>query len=79
VDRDTVTTWLDLAALVLLAVGAAAGAWLLVGAPAVGVAGLVLLAGSRQIDWVGSPDRAPAWWRRLRSRHKSTAADRGIR
>lgn len=77
-DRDTVTTWLDLAALVLIAAGAAAGVWLLVGLPAVGVAGLVLLAGSRQIDWLGAPDRAPAWWRRLH-RSRRAAGERGAR
>lgn len=78
-DRDTVTTWLDLAALVLLAAGLAAAAWLLVGAPAVGVAGLVLGAGSRLIVWQTTPDRAPTWWRRLHRRNKRVAGERGER
>lgn len=73
-DRELVTTWLDLGALVLVAAGLGAAVWLLVGWPAVGVAGLVLWAGARVIDWQGAPDRAPRWWRAALVRR---AAERG--
>lgn len=64
-DADAVTTWLDLAGLVLVAAGLGAAAWLLLGWPALAVGGLVLLAGSRLIHWQVYPTRAPKWWRRL--------------
>jgi hypothetical protein len=66
VERDAITTWLDLAGLALLAVGAGAALLPVIGWAALAVVGLVLLAGARVIDWVAVPDAAPAWWRRMR-------------
>jgi hypothetical protein len=64
--RELVTTLLDLIGLVLLAFGAAAGLFPLIGLAGVCVAGVVLLVGSRVAVWTGSPETAPTWWRRLR-------------
>ncbi|WP_199444464.1 hypothetical protein [Umezawaea beigongshangensis] len=65
-SRETVTTLIDLAALVLLAFGAGAAVFPLVGWAATAVAGVVLFGGARVIDWIGTPALAPVWWRRLR-------------
>lgn len=65
-SRESITTWLDLAGLVLLALGAGAGLLPVIGWAALGVVGLVLFAGARVIDWLAEPTGAPAWWRRLR-------------
>jgi hypothetical protein len=65
-SHDAVTSWLDLAGLVLLALGVGAGLLPLIGWAAIGAVGLVLLAGARVIDWLGQPTAAPAWWRRVR-------------
>lgn len=68
-DRNTITTLLDLAGLLLLAAGAGALAYPLLGWGCVAAAGVVLLAGSRVILWIAAPAAAPSWWRWL-SRHK---------
>ncbi|MFC6089452.1 hypothetical protein [Saccharothrix lopnurensis] len=49
-SREMITTLLDLAALLAVAVGATAAVWLAVGAPAVAVGGLVLYGGARLIE-----------------------------
>lgn len=64
-DADVVTTWLDIVGLVLVAAGLGAATWLLIGWAALGVGGVVLLAGSRLIHWQAHPQGAPKWWRRL--------------
>ncbi|WP_327073450.1 hypothetical protein OG196_16295 [Kitasatospora purpeofusca] len=48
--RTTVTTLLDVLGLLLLAAGAAAAAWLLIGWTCLAVAGAVVLAGSWLVD-----------------------------
>lgn len=63
---EKVTTFLDLAGLVLLAFGAGAALFPYVGLACVAVSSVVLLGGSRVIVWVAAPDSAPRWWRRLR-------------
>lgn len=63
--KDLVTTALDLAGLLLLAAGAGFAMYPLIGWPAVGCTGIVLLAGSRVIMWVATPNHAPRWWRKL--------------
>lgn len=49
-SRDLITTLLDLAALLLVAFGLTAAVWLLLGAPATVVGGLVLYGGARLIE-----------------------------
>jgi membrane protein implicated in regulation of membrane protease activity len=67
--RDLVTDLLDLAGLVLLALGLGAlAAGSMLGSTWVGVGlglavtGLVLIAACRVIDWQTKPHRAPSWW-----------------
>jgi hypothetical protein len=52
--RDLVTTLLDVLGLLLLAAGAAGGAWRLIGVAAFGVGGVVVLAGSW---WFAKPPK----------------------
>lgn len=69
VNRETVTDWLDLAALVLVAIGlgALAGGWW-IGTAVLGlglwalVTGVSMLVGSVLIGWHNDARRAPAWW-----------------
>jgi hypothetical protein len=73
VDREYLTDLLDLAALLLVALGlgALAGGWL-IGPVVLGlgtwllVTGVSLLAGSVLIGWHNAPQRAPSWWPRAR-------------
>lgn len=51
------TTLLDLAALLLVAVGAAAATYSLIGWSCVGVAGVVLFGGARAADYLNRPRR----------------------
>lgn len=68
-DRETVTDWLDLAALVMVAIGlgALAGGWL-IGPVVLGlglwalVTGVSVLVGSVLVGWHNDPRRAPGWW-----------------
>lgn len=64
--REWITTLLDLVALLLVAFGAAAAVFPLIGWASAIVGGLVLGAGSRVIVWIASPSSAPAWWKKLR-------------
>jgi hypothetical protein len=66
VSRELITTLLDLAALLLVAFGAAAAVFPLIGWASVMIGGLVLGAGSRAIVWIAAPSSAPAWWKKLR-------------
>lgn len=62
--RDIVTTLVDVAGLVLVAIGIGAALFPFVGLAAAIAAGAVLLAGGRVAEWVADPKTAPAWWRR---------------
>lgn len=64
--RELVTTLLDLAALLLLAFGTGAALFPVLGWASAAASGVVLLAGARVIVWIGVPEAAPKWWRRLR-------------
>jgi len=61
---DKVTTLLDLTGLMLLAFGAGAALFPLIGWSGAAGSGLVLLAGSKVIVWIAAPGSAPKWWRR---------------
>ncbi|MDX8050411.1 hypothetical protein SK571_13550 [Lentzea sp. BCCO 10_0798] len=65
--REWITTLLDLAALLLVAFGAGAAVFPLIGWASVAVAGLVIGAWSRVIVWIATPSSAPAWWKKLQA------------
>jgi hypothetical protein len=67
---EKVTTLLDLAGLALLAFGAGAALFPLIGWASTAGAALVLLGGSRAIVWVAAPELAPRWWRWLRGERR---------
>lgn len=64
-SRELITTLLDLAALLLVAFGAAAALFPLIGWASALAGGAVLYGGARVIEWVAEPRRAPAWFKRL--------------
>lgn len=64
--RDVVTTLGDFLGLLAVAVGLGFAASLLIGPVAIAVSGAVLLLGVRIVEWVASPELAPAWWQWLR-------------
>jgi hypothetical protein len=68
--RDIITTLLDLVGLLLLAFATAAALFPVLGLAAAGGSAAVLLAGARVIEWVGAPQTAPHWWRRLRGERR---------
>lgn len=62
--RDVITTLVDLLGLLGIAVGLGFAAGYLIGPAAITVSGVILLAGVRVMEWLGAPERAPAWFRK---------------
>lgn len=60
-SQEKVTTLLDLAGLVLLAFGAGAALFPVIGLASVAASAVVLLAGSRVIVWVANGAVRPKW------------------